>query len=35
MFIGDDEVNNNTVTIKDLDKGEQNTIKINEMKRYL
>ncbi len=35
MFIGDDEANNESVTIKDLDKGEQKTIKINEMKRYL
>ena len=35
MFIGEDEVNNDSVTIKDLSKGEQETIKFNEMKRYL
>ncbi len=35
MFIGEDEVNNDSVTIKDLSKGEQETLKFNEMKRYL
>lgn len=35
IFIGDEEIDNQTATIKDLTKGEQNTIKLKEMKRYL
>ncbi len=35
LFIGDDEVKTESITIKDLSKGEQTTIKFKEMKRYL
>lgn len=35
IFIGDEEMDNQSITIKDLSKGEQNTVKLKEMKRYL
>lgn len=35
IFIGDDEVNNNTITIKKLDSFEQKTIKLDEIAKEL
>ena len=35
VFIGEDEINNNTITIKDMESGNQETIKIEEIKKYI
>lgn len=35
VFIGDDEVKNNTITVKNLETGNQDEIKINEIKDKL
>ena len=35
IFIGDDEVNNKTITVKNLETGNQEEIKLSEIKRKL
>jgi len=35
VFIGDDEINNNTITIKDMESGEQQNIRLEEIQKYV
>ena len=35
IIVGEDEYKNNTYTIKDLNKGIQFTLKLNELKNYI
>ena len=35
VFIGEDEINNNVITLKDMNSGNQETIKIEEIEKYV
>lgn len=35
VFIGEDEINNDTITIKNMESGEQQTIKVEEIEKYV